>query len=88
MQRLGLGKTGDAVSAIAYGAMGLSVDGRPDPRTAARVVGEVLDAGFSSSTSRCLLPDESELGHNEALLVASRDRPDRDEIRNASKVGI
>jgi len=90
MQHLGLGRTGDLVSAIAYGAMGLSVDGRPDPRTAARVVGEVLDAGFSlidSADVYCL--DESELGHNERLLAAVlRDRPDRDEIRIASKVGI
>jgi len=90
MERTELGRTGDFISAIGYGAMGLSVAGRPDERTAARVIEEVLEVGVSfidSANVYCLNDDD--LGHNERLLAAVlKGRPDRHAIRIASKVGL
>ena len=90
MERTELGRTGDVISAIGYGAMGLSVAGRPDQRTAARVIEKVLEVGISfidSADVYCL--DGEEPGHNERLLAAVlRGRPDRHAIRIASKVGL
>jgi aryl-alcohol dehydrogenase-like predicted oxidoreductase len=90
MEHTDLGRTGDVISAIGYGAMGLSVAGRPDQRTAARVIEEVLDLGISFIDSADVygLNDE-DLGHNERLLAAVlAGRPDRHAIRIASKVGL
>ncbi len=85
-----LGRTGDVISTIGYGAMGLSVAGRPERRTAARVIEKVLDAGISfidSANVYCL--NGEDLGHNERLLAAVlKGRPDRHAIRVASKVGL
>jgi len=90
MERTELGRTGDVISVIGYGAMGLSVAGRPDRRTAARVIEKVLEVGvsFIDSANVYGLNDE-ELGHNERLLAAVlKGRPDRHAIRIASKVGL
>jgi aryl-alcohol dehydrogenase-like predicted oxidoreductase len=90
MECADLGRTGDVISAIGYGAMGLSVAGRPDQRTAAGVIEKVLDVGISfidSADVYCL--DHEDLGHNERLLAAVLGgRPDRHAIRIASKVGL
>jgi aryl-alcohol dehydrogenase-like predicted oxidoreductase len=64
MERTELGRTGDVISAIGYGAMGLSVAGRPDRRAAARVLGEVLDVGISFIDSADVYGlDDDDLGH-------------------------
>jgi aryl-alcohol dehydrogenase-like predicted oxidoreductase len=90
MERAELGRTGDVISAIGYGAMGLSVAGRPDRRTAARVIEEVLDVGITFIDSADVYGlDDDDLGHNERLLTGVlAGRPDRRAIRVASKVGL
>lgn len=90
MQNTRLGRTGDVISSIGYGAMSLSMPGRPDQRVAVRVLEEVLDMGVSLIDSANVYGNNDDnLGHNERLLAAVLDgRPDRDAIRIATKVGL
>ena len=82
---------GDAkVSAIGYGAMPLSVYGRPDEEDAIATVHAALDAGITlidAADAYCL--DASEMGHNERLVAeALRRRPtDRAGVMVATKGG-
>jgi aryl-alcohol dehydrogenase-like predicted oxidoreductase len=72
---------------IGYGAMQLSVEGRPDEAAAIRTIHAALDAGVNlidTADAYCL--DESEVGHNERLVAkALRDR--RDAVIVATKGG-
>jgi aryl-alcohol dehydrogenase-like predicted oxidoreductase len=72
---------------IGFGAMQLSVDGRPDEAAAIRTIHAALDQGVNlidTADAYCL--DESEVGHNERLVAkALRDR--RDEVVVATKGG-
>ena len=78
------------MSAIGLGAMPLSLAGRPDEPQAVRVIHAALDAGMTlidTADSYCL--DDSDLGHNEALIAgALRDWPRRDEVLVATKGGL
>src|SRR5215208_775977 len=64
---------------IGFGAMQLSLDGRPDEAQAIRTIHAALDAGvdlIDTADAYCL--DESEVGHNERLVAkALRDRRER-----------
>lgn len=65
-----IGNTELAVNAIGLGAMPLSIQGRPDERTALAVIAAFLDAGgdlIDTAISYCL--DDSDLGHNERLIA-------------------
>jgi aryl-alcohol dehydrogenase-like predicted oxidoreductase len=67
-----LGPGAPAVSAIGYGGMHLSIDGRPSEEQALRVLAAVLDAGVTlidTADAYCL--DERDVGHNERLIAAA-----------------
>src|SRR5919107_4975450 len=72
---------------IGFGAMQLSVDGRPDEAAAIRTIHAALDAGVNlidTADAYCL--DDTEVGHNERLVAkALRDR--RDGVIVATKGG-
>src|SRR3954463_7690031 len=72
---------------IGFGAMQLSVDGRPDEAAAIRTIHAALDAGVNLiDTADAYCRDGSEVGHNERLIAkALRDR--RDGVIVATKGG-
>ena len=74
---------------VGFGAMPLSVSGRPDEATAIATIHAALDAGVNlidTADAYCL--DELDTGHNERLVArAIAGRPDRDEIVVATKGG-
>jgi aryl-alcohol dehydrogenase-like predicted oxidoreductase len=78
---------GADVFPIGFGAMQLSVDGRPDEAQAIRTIHAALDAGVNlvdTADAYCL--DESEVGHNERL-IAKALRGRRDSVIVATKGG-
>ncbi|HKQ70110.1 MAG TPA: aldo/keto reductase [Polyangiaceae bacterium] len=65
-----LGSTGVAVSAIGFGAMPLSIAGRPREDDSIRILHAALDAGmtlFDTADVYCL--DHRDIGHNERLVA-------------------
>src|SRR3954468_5476708 len=72
---------------IGYGAMQLSLEGRPDEPDAIRTIHAALDAGVNLiDTADAYCRDGSEVGHNERLIAkALRDR--RDGVIVATKGG-
>jgi len=90
MRTRSLGPDGPPVSTIGYGAMLLSIDGRPDEGQALRVLHGVLDAGVTLiDTADVYSMDASDLGHNERLIArALREWPgNREAIVIATKGG-
>ena len=86
-----LGAGAPPVSAIGYGGMYLSIDGRPPEAQALRVLGAVLDAGVTlidTADAYCL--DEREVGHNERLIAAALRTwgGDRSRVVVATKGGV
>lgn len=87
-----LGPGAGTVSAVGYGGMHLSIDGRPDETQALRVLLAVLDAGatlLDTADVYCL--DQSEIGHNERLMAKALSvwpRGDRATVRVATKGGL
>jgi aryl-alcohol dehydrogenase-like predicted oxidoreductase len=86
-----LGLSAPPVSAIGYGGMHLSIDGRPDEAQALAVLGAVLDAGVTlidTADAYCL--DEHDVGHNERLIAAVLSSPGRNRSRVvvATKGGV
>lgn len=70
MQTRPLGSGAPAVSAIGFGAMPLSIQGRPEETVAMDVVHAVLDAGvrlIDTANVYCL--DNNDIGHNERLIA-------------------
>ena len=86
-----LGAGAHSVTAIGYGGMHLSLDGRPPEAQALSVLGAVLDAGVTlidTADAYCL--NERDLGHNERL-IASALRAwggDRSKVIVATKGGV
>ena len=83
--------TGLDVSAIGFGSMHLSIDGRPSRADAIDVVHRALDLGVTfidGADSYCL--DESDKHHNEELLKEAFDRYDGDlsDVVIATKGGL
>jgi aryl-alcohol dehydrogenase-like predicted oxidoreductase len=72
-----LGDTGLAVEPVGLGGMPLSIQGRPDERTALAVIDAFLAAGgdhIDTAISYCL--DDHDFGHNERLIAkALRNHP-------------
>ncbi len=67
-----LGAGAPPVSAIGYGGMHLSIDGRPPEAQALRVLGAALDAGVTlidTADAYCL--DDRDVGHNERLIAGA-----------------
>jgi aryl-alcohol dehydrogenase-like predicted oxidoreductase len=84
-----IGNTGLSVNAIGLGAMPLSIQGRPDERTALAVVAAYLDVGgnlIDTAISYCL--DDSELGHNERLIAKALRAASRSDVVVATKGGL
>ncbi|UCD24713.1 MAG: aldo/keto reductase [Gemmatimonadota bacterium] len=87
-----LGPEAPHVSAVGFGAMPLSIQGRPsDPEIGVRVVHASLDAGMTLiDTADVYCLDDSDIGHNERLVSrALREwQGDRDSIVMATKGGL
>ncbi|MFQ5994858.1 MAG: aldo/keto reductase [Acidiferrobacterales bacterium] len=70
MERRSLGPGASAVSPIGFGAMPLSIQGRPDEAQGIRVIHAVLDAGVTFvDTANVYCLDDRDIGHNEQLIV-------------------
>ena len=91
MQYHRLGPGDRQVSRVGYGAMHLSITGRPDEATAIRTVHAALDHGVTLiDTADVYCIDHNDIGHNERLIrKALRQWPgDRDRITVATKAGL
>lgn len=90
MKATTLGSTGVEIPVIGFGAMPLSIQGRPDAQTARRVLHAAIDAGMTlidTADAYCL--DDDDLGHNERLIASVlSEREDRGRVRVATKAGI
>jgi aryl-alcohol dehydrogenase-like predicted oxidoreductase len=85
-----LGRTGDEISAIGFGGMPLSIQGRPPEDVGRAVIHAAIDAGITLiDTADVYCLNDGDLGHNERLIASTiRQRPDRDRIRVATKGGM
>jgi aryl-alcohol dehydrogenase-like predicted oxidoreductase len=90
MQQTTLGKTGEAIPAIGFGAMPLSIQDRPPEEVGKRVLHAAIDAGMTLiDTADVYCLDDNDIGHNERLIASVlAERPDRDRIRVATKAGL
>jgi aryl-alcohol dehydrogenase-like predicted oxidoreductase len=70
MQMRSLGNTGISVSAIGFGAMPLSIAGRPSETEAIRVIHAALESGMTFvDTADVYCLDHRDIGHNERLVA-------------------
>jgi aryl-alcohol dehydrogenase-like predicted oxidoreductase len=70
MKRRLLGPTAPAVSAVGYGGMYLSIEGRPPEEQGIRVLRAALDAGVTLvDTADVYCLDQHDIGHNERLIA-------------------
>ncbi len=86
-----LGPAAPAVSAVGYGGMHLSIEGRPPEAQSIRVIHAALDAGMTLlDTADVYCLDDSDLGHNERLISAALAswRGGREHIVVATKGGL
>ncbi len=85
-----LGKTNEEISAIGFGGMPLSIQGRPPEDVGRRVIHAALDEGITLiDTADVYCLTDQDLGHNERMIAAAvRERPDSDRIRIATKGGL
>ncbi len=86
-----LGAGAPNVSAIGYGGMHLSIQGRPPDQQAMQVLSAVLDAGVTlidTADAYCL--DERDTGHNERLIARALAswQGDRSRVIVATKGGV
>jgi aryl-alcohol dehydrogenase-like predicted oxidoreductase len=84
-----LGKTGLAVTPIGLGGMPLSIQGRPDERTALAVIEAFVAGGgdhIDTASSYCL--DEHDFGHNERLIAKALRSVGRSDVVVATKGGL
>jgi aryl-alcohol dehydrogenase-like predicted oxidoreductase len=90
MLQVELGRTGEKVSAIGFGAMPLSIQGRPPEAEGRKVLHAALDAGITLiDTADVYCFDDDDIGHNERLIASVlRERPDSSAIRVATKGGL
>jgi aryl-alcohol dehydrogenase-like predicted oxidoreductase len=87
--RRALGSTGIEVSPIGLGGMPLSIQGRPDERTALTVIRAYLDGGgdfIDTAISYCL--DNADLGHNERLIAKALASSSTRDVLVATKGGL
>lgn len=90
MHELKLGKTDEAIPAVGFGGMPLSIQGRPDEAQAQSVLNAAIDEGMTFiDTADVYCLDDGDIGHNERLIASVvRARADRDRIRVATKAGL
>lgn len=90
MKQTTLGNTGETISAIGFGGMPLSIQGRPDLRGAQAVLHAAIDAGMTFiDTADVYYFDDRDIGHNERLIGSVVNaRPDREGIQVATKAGL
>jgi aryl-alcohol dehydrogenase-like predicted oxidoreductase len=70
VRRRPLGPAAPAVSAVGYGGMHLSIEGRPPEAQAIRVLHAALDAGVTLiDTADVYCLDQHDIGHNERLIA-------------------
>ena len=84
-----IGHTGLAVEPIGLGGMPLSIQGRPDERTALTVIEAFLAGGgnfIDTAISYCLTNDD--LGHNERLIAKALQNLGRTDVIVATKGGL
>ncbi len=87
MQSTTLGSTGEAIPAIGFGGMPLSIKGRPDEAQGVRVLHAAIDAGMTLvDTADVYCMDDSDIGHNERLIALAL--RERDGVRVATKAGL
>lgn len=84
-----LGNLGRSVVPIGLGGMPLSIQNRPDERTALAVIAAFLEGGgdfIDTAISYCL--DDSDLGHNERLIAKALRAAKRTDVVVATKGGV
>jgi aryl-alcohol dehydrogenase-like predicted oxidoreductase len=84
-----IGQSGVEVNAIGLGGMPLSIQGRPDERTALAVIEAFVANGgdfIDTAISYCL--DDSDFGHNERLITKALAGPKRTDVLVATKGGL
>src|SRR5207244_12716344 len=86
MKFTALGRTGEQISAIGFGAMPLSIQGRPPEDVGRAVIAAVLDAGLTFiDTADVYCFNDGDLGHNERLIASAIRVRD---VRVATKAGL
>ena len=91
MRLRSLGPTAPQVSAIGFGGMPLSIDGRPGESTGIEVIHAALDAGITLlDTADVYCLSHLDLGHNERLIAAALKswKGPRESILVATKGGM
>ena len=90
MKKLSLGNTGVEISAVGFGGMPLSIQGRPAEHESKAVLNAVIDAGIDFiDTADVYCYDDDDLGHNERLIAtALRERGVAEQIHVATKGGL
>jgi aryl-alcohol dehydrogenase-like predicted oxidoreductase len=91
MRRRPLGPGGPDVSAVGYGGMHLSIDGRPPEDQGIRVLRAALDAGVTLiDTADVYCLDQHDIGHNERLIARALAgwSGDRAAVTVATKGGV
>jgi aryl-alcohol dehydrogenase-like predicted oxidoreductase len=84
-----IGTAGLAVQPIGLGGMPLSIQGRPDERTALAVIAAFIEGGgdfIDTASSYCL--DDDDFGHNERLIAKALAGLGRPDIVVATKGGL
>ncbi len=87
--RRAIGQSGIEVNAIGLGGMPLSIQGRPDERTALAVISAFVETGgdfIDTAISYCL--DNDDLGHNERLIAKALATLGRRDVVVATKGGL
>ena len=91
MHRRLLGPGAPAVSAVGYGGMHLSIEGRPPEEQSLRVLRAALDAGVTLiDTADVYCLDQHDIGHNERLIAQALAgwAGDRSSVTVATKGGV
>jgi aryl-alcohol dehydrogenase-like predicted oxidoreductase len=90
LRQITLGDSGKKVTAIGLGAMPLSLDNRPDEKTALQVIKAFIDGGGNFiDTANVYCIDDSDVGHNEQLIhKALTQLGKQNEIIVATKGGL
>lgn len=90
MKHVNLGHTGVQVSAVGFGGMPMSIQGRPPEPQARQTLHAALDAGMTlidTADVYCLTDDD--IGHNERLIASVlAERPGSEHVRVATKGGL
>lgn len=90
MQNTTLADTGGIIPVIGFGAMPLSIQGRPPEEQGRSVLHAAIDAGMTLiDTADVYCYDDRDIGHNERLIASVlKERDDREPVRVATKAGL